>query len=96
MKYYCLDENDDPGTLSSRFIGCQNLYQPQNLKILLIFQGHKNPHEQNFWNLIFFYYLNRQGYHSKDQLVVTLSLYINFIMKLLIKSYLLAQKQGKS
>ena len=39
---------------------CQNLYQLQNLKILLKFQGHKNPHGQNFWNLIF--YLKRQGY----------------------------------
>ena len=25
----------------------------QNLKILSTFQGYKNPHGQNFWNLIF-------------------------------------------
>ena len=31
------------------------IYQLQNLKIFSTFQGHKNPHGQNFWNLIFFF-----------------------------------------
>ena len=35
-------------------------------------------------------------YQNKNQLVVTSSSYINLTMKLLIKSYLLAQKQIKS
>ena len=47
MEYYCLDENHASGTLNSRYIGCQNPYQLQNLKILLTFQGHKNSHGQN-------------------------------------------------
>ena len=44
MEYYCLDKNHAYMTLSSRFIGCQNPYQQENLKILLILQGYKNPH----------------------------------------------------
>ena len=35
-------------------------------------------------------------YQNKNQLVVTLYSYIHLTMKLLIKSYLLAQKQSKS
>ena len=35
-------------------------------------------------------------YQNKNQPVVTSSSYINLTMKLLIKSYLLTQKQGKS
>ena len=53
-KYYCLNANHAPGTLSWKFIRCQNPYHLQNLKILSSFQGHKNSHGQNFWNLIFF------------------------------------------
>ena len=60
-KYYCLDENHASGTLSSRFFGCQNQYQLQNLKILSTLEGHINLHGQNFWNLNLFY-LKRQGY----------------------------------
>ena len=53
-EYYCFGENGGSGTLSLKFIWCQNPYQLQNLKILSTFQGHKNPHGQNFLNLIFF------------------------------------------
>ena len=98
MEYYCLDENHKSGTLSSKFIGCQNQYQLQNLKFLSTIQGHKNLHGQIFWDLNFFY-LKRQGYRhyqNKNQLLVTSSSCINVTMKLLIKLYLLAQKQGKS
>ena len=49
-----MDRNHAPETLGSRFIGWQNPYQLQNLKRLLTFQGRKNPHRQNFWNLDFF------------------------------------------
>ena len=74
MEYYYLDENHASWTLNSRFIGCQNLYQLQNLKILSKFQGHKNPHGQNFWNLNFF--LSEKAtlhryYQNRNQLVVT-------------------------
>ena len=49
-KYHCLGENHASGTLSSKFIRCQNPCQLQHLKTLLTFQGHKNPHMPNFWN----------------------------------------------
>ena len=87
MEYYCLDENHASGTLSSRFTGCQNPYQLQNLKIMTTFQGHKNPHEQNFWNLNFFISEKtrlHRCYQNKNQLVVTSSSYIKLTMKLLI------------
>ena len=94
-----MDENHASGALISMSFGCQNAHQLENLKILSIFQGHKDPHEQNFWNLIFFSSgktrLHRY-YQNKNQLVVTSSSYLNLTMKLLIKSYLLAKKQGKS
>ena len=54
IEYYCLNKNHALETLGSRFTGCQNPYQLQNIKILLTFQGRKNPHRQNFWNLDFF------------------------------------------
>ena len=73
----------------------------QNLKILLTFQGHKNKnrHGQNFWKLNFFLSEKKRlyrYYQNKNQLEVTSSSYINLRMKLLIKSYLIAQKMGKS
>ena len=55
IEYYCLHENPTSVTLSSKLMWCQNPYQQQNLKILSTVQGHKNPHAQNFWNLIFIY-----------------------------------------
>ena len=83
MEYYCLDENYAPGTLSLRFIGCQSPYQLQSLKILSTFQGDKNPHGQNFWNLNFFLSektrLHRY-YQKKNELVVTSSSYKNLRM----------------
>ena len=61
MEYYYLGKHHASGILSSKFIGCQNLYQLQNLKILLTFQGHKHQLGQNVWNLNF-WYLKEQGY----------------------------------
>ena len=100
MDYYCLDENHASGTLSLKFIRCQNPYQQQNLKILLTFQRHKKPTWAKFLEFDFFY-LKRQGYiyiyiyiyiyyQNKNQLGVTSSSYINLTIKLLIKLYLLA------
>ena len=75
------------GILILKFIRCQNTYQLQNLKIISIFQEHKNPHGQTFWNLFFLSkktWLYRY-YHNRNQLGVILSSYINLSMKLLIK-----------
>ena len=92
MEYYFLVEYHASGALSSKFIRCQNPYQLQNLNILLRFLGHKIPHQQNFWNLIFLSEKTRlfRYFQSKNQLRVKSSSYINITMKLLIKSYLLA------
>ena len=66
----------------------------ENLKILLTVNGHKKPHEQNFWNLIFWSEKTRlyRYCQNKNQFKFTSSSYINLTMKLLIKLYLLAQK----
>ena len=99
MKYYSLDENHNFRTLSSRYIACKNPYQLQNLKILSTFQGHKNAYGENFWNLNLFLSektrLHRY-YQNKNQLEATSCSYTNRTMKLSMKLYLLAQKQGKS
>ena len=55
MEYYCLGKNHWSGTLRLKFISCQDPYQLQNLKTLSMFPGHKIPHGQSFWNLIFFF-----------------------------------------
>ena len=98
MEHYCFGKSHASGTFCSKFMRHQNPHQLQNLKILTKFEGHKNPHGQNFWNLNFFY-LKRQRlyqfYQSKNQLGVTSSSYKNLTMKLLIKWYLWAPKQGK-
>ena len=94
MEYYYLNENH----VSWLDINFKIYWVPKstpaaNLKILLTFQGHKNLHEQNFWNWSFFY-LKRQGYVDitmKMNLVVTSS-HINLAMRLLIKSNLTEQK----
>ena len=98
MEYYCLDKNHASGTLNSRFIGCLNPYQLQNLKILDI-SGALKPTWAKFWEFEFF--LSEKTrlyryYQNKNQLVVASSSYINLTMKLLIKSFSLAQKQGTS
>ena len=98
MEYYCLDKNHTSRTLSSRFIGCQNPYKLQNLKVLAAFQRHRNWHGQNFWKLFFLFEKTRlcRYYKNKNQLVVTSSSYISLMMKLLVASYLIAQRQSKS
>ena len=88
MEYYCLDENHASRTRSSRFVRCQSPYQLQNLKILSTFQGHINPHGQNFLEFDFFLCEKtwlHSYYKNKNQLVVTSSSYINLTMKQLIK-----------
>ena len=62
-----LGENSRSGTLSLKFISCQNPYQQQNLKISSTFQGHKTPHGQNFWNLTFFIWKDNVIYISPEQ-----------------------------
>ena len=81
---------------SSKLTRCQNPYQLQNLKILLKFQGHKNPHRWIVWNFLCEKKRLYRYYQNKNQLGVISSSYINLTMKLLIKSYVLAQKQCKS
>ena len=99
MEYYSLDENHASRTLSLRFTGGQNPYQLQNLKILSTFQGHKNPHGQNFWNLIFFSFEKKKIMQILPGQKPVYG-YIIFIHKsyneIVDKLYLLAQKQGKS
>ena len=95
MEYYCLDENHASRTRSSRFVRCQSPYQLQNLKILSTFQGHINPHGQNFLEFDFFLCEKtwlHSYYKNKNQLVVTSSSYINLTMKLLIKSLFISSK----
>ena len=88
MEYDCLGENCGFGTLSLKFVRCQNPYQQQNLKILSTFQGHKIPRGQNFWNLFFL--------SEKTRLLDITSTKINLgsphlhTTKLLMKSHLLA------
>ena len=53
LEYRCLGKNKASETFYSKFIRCQSPYQLQNVKTLLTLWGHKNPHGQNFWNLIF-------------------------------------------
>ena len=67
MEYYCLGKNHACGTLSLKFIRCQNLRQLQNLNLFSLFQGHKNPHGQNFWNLDFLSEKTRLHYISHKQ-----------------------------
>ena len=70
------------GILSSKFIGYQNPYQLQNLKILSTFQRRTKTY---------------MGRIFENPLVVTSSSYINLTMKLLIKSNLLAPpKKGQN
>ena len=55
VEYYCLGESETSETCCAKFNQmCQSPYQVQNLKILLTLWDHKNPHRQNFCNLIFF------------------------------------------
>ena len=70
MEYYCLDKNHTSGTLSSRFIRCQNPYQLQNFVHL---SGAQKPTCAKYLESDFLY-LERQGY-------IDIS-YINFTMKL--------------
>ena len=84
MECYCLDENHASRTLSSRFIGFQNPYQLQNLKILLTFQWHKNTGTK-FLEFEFFSSEKtrlQRYYQNKNQLLVTSSSYINLAIKL--------------
>ena len=92
MKYYCLGENCGSGTLTLKFIRCQNPYQLQNLKILSRFQGHKIPYELNIWKLVFISEKTRlYRYHqNKSYTGVASSTYLSLTMKLLMKSHLLA------
>ena len=60
---FCLGKGHASEIFPSNCMMCQKPCQLQNFKILSTFQGQKNPHGQNFWNLIFlFIYLKRQGY----------------------------------
>ena len=95
VEYYCLDKNQAPEILSSKFIRCKvhTSAKSQNFVDTLAPQ---NPCGQNSWNLIFF--LKRQGYRyyqEKIQVGITSSSYINLTMKLLINCKI-TQKQGKN
>ena len=84
-----MGKNQASEMFCSKLIRCKSPCRLQNLKILLILWGHKNPCGQNFWNWNFFIpeklRLYRY-YQNKNQLGFTLSSYINITMKLLIKS----------
>ena len=90
-----MDKNQASETFCSKFGRCQSPKQLQNLKILLPLWGHKNPYQQNVWNLNFFY-LKRQVcryYQEKNQVGLTSS-YINLTMKLFIKLCRLTKRHG--
>ena len=74
-------------TLSSRFIVSKSIPVAKS-QMLSKFQGHKNPHGQNVWNLIFFIWKDKvtQILLEEKSTGVTSSSYISLTMKLLIKS----------
>ena len=61
LEYYCLDKNHALETLDPRFIGCQNPYQLQNIKIFIDISGVQKPTRAKFLEFRFFC-LKRQGY----------------------------------
>ena len=102
MEYYCFGGNHVSGTSSSKFTRCQNPYQlvakSQNFVDISGTQKQK-PTRAKFLEVEFFLSEKKRlyrYYQNKNQLEVTSSSYINLRMKLLIKSYLIAQKMGKS
>ena len=91
-EYYYLAKNCGSGTLSLKFMRCQNPYQLQNLKIFVDISGVQNPIWAKFLEFDFFY-LKRQVYVDITRTKINLGshhLQTNLIMKLLIKSDILA------
>ena len=82
MEYYCLDKNHTSGTLSSRFIRCQNPYQLQNFVHL---SGAQKPTCAKYLEFDFLY-LERQGY-------IDIS-YINF--KIHFQNFIMGAQNSKT
>ena len=98
MEYDCLGENCGSGTLSLKFIRCQNPCQLQNLKILSRFQGHKIPYELNIWKPVFISERTRlyRDHQNKSYTGIAPSTYLSLTVKLLMKSHFFSQPKSRA
>ena len=83
MEYYCLGENYASATLSLKFMVVVKILSVAKSQNFVDISGVQKP----AW---------AKNYLNKNQLGVTSFSYINLIIELLIKLYLLAQKQYRS
>ena len=99
MGYYCLGKNQAYWDIKFKIFWVPKPILTAKSQNLVNTSEAQKPTWAKFLEFGFFY-PKRQGYiditRKKNQLGVTSSSYVNLIRKLLIKSHLFAQKQGKS